>query len=347
MRRDQIRLVAVVGAATLVVVAALVTVLQVRAHTAAPPRALPLKPAGTLTLPGDSSRFDYSSLDPGRHLLFVAHLGTSQIVEINTEARQIVRVIDHVDGVHGVLVVPPLHRVYATATHANQVLILDEDTGSVLARAPTGDYPDGLAYDPAHARIWITNETGGSETVITTSGAHVGTVDVGGDAGNVTYDGADRSGQVLVDVQSRDQVAVIDPATLYVTRRIPVLGCDHPHGLTLDSPHRLGFIACDGNATVHTLDLDTFAVGSPIPVGDTPDVLDLDPATGWLYVAAESGTLAVLRERGRRLDLLGRAHLADDAHVVAIDPTTHRTYYPVPRGPDGHPTLLAYDPTGP
>ncbi|HEY6795271.1 MAG TPA: YncE family protein, partial [Kineosporiaceae bacterium] len=64
-----------------------------------------------------------------------------------------------------------------------------------------------------------------------------------------------------------------------------------------------------------------------------------------LYVAAESGTLTVLHENRHRLDLLGRDHLADDAHVVAVDPTSHRSYYPIPRGPDGRPALLAYDPT--
>ncbi|HEY6798056.1 MAG TPA: YncE family protein, partial [Kineosporiaceae bacterium] len=283
-----------IGAALAVlatVVAIAVTVARLREGTDAPAQALPLKPAGSLALPGDTSRFDYASLDPGRHLLFVAHLGAGQIVEIDVSTRQVVRVIDHVPGVHGVLVVPALNRVYATATDADQVLTLDETTGAVLAHAPTGDYPDGLAYDPDHARIWITDESGGSETVITTAGAPVGTVDVGGDAGNVTYDASGRSGQVLVDVQSRDQVAVIDPTTLHVTRRIAVPGCDHPHGLTLDPPHRLGFIACDGSATVHTLDLDSYAVGGPIPVGDNPDVLALDPDTGRLYVAAESGTL--------------------------------------------------------
>jgi hypothetical protein len=48
----------------------------------------------------------------------------------------VLRVIPDVPGVHGVLVVPTLHNVYATATDANQVLTIDEETGGVLARAP-------------------------------------------------------------------------------------------------------------------------------------------------------------------------------------------------------------------
>jgi hypothetical protein len=44
-------------------------------RTVSPGQALPLRQAGELTLPGGSTRFDYESLDPGRGLLFIAHLG--------------------------------------------------------------------------------------------------------------------------------------------------------------------------------------------------------------------------------------------------------------------------------
>src|SRR6516162_6128925 len=87
--------------------------------------------AARIPLPGGNSRFDYASLDPGRGLLFVAHLGTSQIVEINIGTGRIVRTIPGLARVHGVLVVPALHRVYATATGANTVVRIDDDAGRV------------------------------------------------------------------------------------------------------------------------------------------------------------------------------------------------------------------------
>ena len=80
--------------------------------------------------------------------------------------------------------------------------------------------------------MWTTNETGGSETVIDAGTAAVrGTVDLGGEVGNVAYDPAiDR---MLVAVQGRGDLAVIDPATLAVATRIGLPGCDHRHGLAL------------------------------------------------------------------------------------------------------------------
>ena len=314
--------------------------------TSAPASGLPLTAVTTAALPGDTSRLDYASIDPAAHRLFIAHLGASQIIEVDTTTNQVLRVIDQIPSActAGAASSPDLDGVYATATDSNQVITLDEDTGTVLASAPTGDYPDGLAYDPTTRRVWVTNETGGTETVLdTATGQIVATVDVGGDAGNVAYD---PTGKVLVAVQSRNQVVVIDPNTFTVTRRVDVPGCEHPHGLTLDADHRLGFIACDGNATVHTLDLDTYQTSNPQPVGDNPDVIAYDPGDARLYVAAESGTVTVLTETNRQLTVLGRDHLADGAHVVAVDPDTHRTYYPIPRGPDGHPVLLVQAPTG-
>ncbi|PZS08885.1 MAG: hypothetical protein DLM55_07885 [Acidimicrobiales bacterium] len=303
--------------------------------------ALPLERVSEVTLPGDSSRFDYASLDPARGLLFIAHLGASEVIEVDVRAGKAVRTIGGLSDVHGVLVVPALHRVYATATGDNQMFTLDEDTGTILRRTATGEYPDGLAYDPARGTVWTTNESGGSETVIdAATGTVRGTVALGGEAGNVAYDPA--SHMVLVDVQTRNELAVIDPATLAVTRRVPLPGCDHDHGLTLDHRDRLAFVACDGNGRLLTLDLTTWKVTGTSQVGADPDVLAYDPGAHRLYVAAESGWLTTLDVRGQRLTVTGRDHLADGAHVVALEPAGQRSYYPVPHGSGGRPALLTY-----
>ncbi|MER5389750.1 YncE family protein [Saccharopolyspora sp. NPDC002686] len=307
------------------------------------PSSLPLRAVGEVDLPGGGSRFDYASLDPDRGLLFVAHLGASEVVEVDVRASRVVRVIPNVSQVHGVLVVPALHRVYATATGRNEVVVLDEDTGQVIGRAPTGDYPDGLAYDARRNAVWTTNERGGTETVVdAATGAVRGTAVLGGEVGNVAYDPvADR---MLVDVQSRNELAVLDPTTLAVTRRIALPGCDHDHGLALAPVQRQAFVACDGNARLLTVGLDSEKVSGTANVGRDPDVLAYDPGLNRLYVAAESGWLTVLDARGGQPVVIGSGFLATDAHVVAADPLTHHSYYPVPAGTTGHPALLDREP---
>ena len=148
-------------------------------------------------------------------------------------------------------------------------------------------------------------------------------------------------------MQTRNQVAVIDPRSNRIVRRISVPGCDNPHGLLIDSPRRLAFVACDGNARLLTLDLKTMKFTSNFGVGDGPDVLAFDQATRRLYVSSESGVVAVAAETGRKLVKLGQAFLASRAHTVAVDPATHLVYFPLESGSSGHPELLIMAPTAP
>lgn len=309
-----------------------------------PDSPLPLRPVGEIPLPGDNSRFDYTSLDAQRGLLFIAHLGASEVIEVDVHANQVVRTIPNISQVHGVLVVGSLNRVYATATGADQVVALDETTGAELGRAPTGQYPDGLAYDPRRNAIWTTNESGGTETVVdATTMQPRGSIDLGGQVGNVGYDPG--SDQILVAVQGRNDLAVIDPAAIAVVRRVSLPECDHPHGLATDSQDHLTFVACERNATLVTVDQTNWNTLGTNPVGEDPDVLAYDSGTRRLYVAAESGTLTTLDLRDHNVAVSGSGHLADNSHVVAVDPDNHRSYYPVPAGANGHPALLEREPS--
>lgn len=305
---------------------------------------LPLRPVAEIALPGDNSRFDYGSLDSERGLLFIAHLGASEVIEVDVHTQQVVRTILNLPQAHGVLVVPELRRVYVTATGDNRLVLLDEDTAAVLGQAPTGDYPDGIAYDPKRGAVWTTNESGGTETVIDAATAHVrGTVDLGGDVGNVAYDPV--ADQMLAAVQGTGDLAAIDPETLTVIRRLPTPGCRGGHGLALDPPARLAFVACEDNATLLTVDLATWKTAGAAGVGRQPDVLAYDQGAHRLYVAAESGTVSVFDQEGGHLTEVGSGHLADGAHVVVVDPTTHHTFYPIPSGDHGRPALLERAPT--
>ena len=57
------------------------------------------------------------------------------------------------------------------------------------------------------------------------------------------------------------------------------------------------------------------------------------------------GTVSVLDRTDHGLALVASRHLADGAHVVALDPATHRSFYPIPHGGTGHPAVLEEEPT--
>src|SRR5512135_2374116 len=95
-------------------------------------QALGLRQIAEISLPGSASRFDYASIDPERNLLFIAHLGASRVIAYDLQRDQVAADIPDVASAHGIIVVPQLHRVYASATGNDQVAIIDEDTLRVM-----------------------------------------------------------------------------------------------------------------------------------------------------------------------------------------------------------------------
>src|SRR5436190_20592538 len=85
-------------------------------RAAATDESLPLVTVADVPLPGGSTRLDYQSLDAGRHLLFVAHLGDGVVHVYDLARGRIVANVKGVAQVHGVLAIPELGRCYASAT---------------------------------------------------------------------------------------------------------------------------------------------------------------------------------------------------------------------------------------
>lgn len=329
---------------TRLLASAAVALALVGCSTSNPSRELPLRQVAETALSGGPVRFDYIALDDQRGRLFIAHMGAGEVIDVDARAQKVVRTLPDLPDVHGVIVVPNKHRVYATVTGRNQLVAIDEDSGQVVFRAPTDTYPDGLAYDPIRNTVWTTNEAAGTETVIDAdTGAVRATGPLGGEVGNVVYDSF--LDQMVVAVQGRDDLAVIDPDSFTVTERIPTPGCDHPHGQALDLAEQVMFVGCEANAKMVTVDLVNRNVIDHHGVGETPDVLAYDAGANRVYVAAESGWVSIFVHDHGHLMEQGSAYLAEGAHSLALDPTTHHTFIPIPKDHNGSPVLREYEPT--
>ena len=309
---------------------------------ATPSKPLPLKILRDIPLPGRTTRFDYESLDPKTGLLFIAHLGDSRVLAFDTNTQKLVADIPDVSEVHGVLAIPSLGRMYASATGHNEVFAIDEHSFSITAKIPGGVYPDGIAYDPADHELFVSDEAGRTDTVIdTNTNQRIATIRLGGEAGNTQYDPV--SGHMYVDVQTLNRLVAMDPKTKSIVGSYPLPGCEHDHGLYIDVPHRLAFIACDGNAKLLTFDLRQTRVTGIHSVGKDPDVLSFDAVLERLYVASESGVVAAFEEKGQGAVKLGENYVAHEAHSVAVD-AQHRVYFPL-QNVKGHPVLRVMAPT--
>jgi len=303
----------------------------------------PLRVITDVPLPGSASRFDYQSLESGSGRLFISHMGAGQLVVFDVRARKVIGNLDGFPTVTGVLAVPAEHRAYASAAGDHAVVVVDDSTLRIVARVPGPRFPDGIAYAPAERRVFVSDESGGRNFVIdATTNTVAAQIELDGEAGNTQYDAG--SYCVIVAVQTANQLAIIDPATSTIVRRITLdKAVRHPHGVYIDAPNRLAFIAGEESGTLGVLDLRSMQLRQVLPVGSDPDVLAFDPELERLYVAAESGIVAVFEERDGALNQLGW-YRAPKAHSVAVDPTTHRVYLPL-ASVNGHPMLRVLVPS--
>ena len=302
--------------------------------------------SGDYPIGASVNRTDYESIDPVARRLYLAKMGGGQLVVFDIDENKSVAQLDGFPKVTGVLAVPELHKVYASVPGSGigaslmvglgmaglssgngAVAIYDTRGLKELARVAGGVFPDGIAYDPREQKIFVSDELGSAVTVID-AGADkfLARIPTGGEVGNVRYDRA--TGRIFVPVQSHDELIAINPQTLTVVARYALPGCDHPHGFIVAPDGGVGYVACDGNDQLLTVDLRSGHVLGTQKVAHDPDVLALDEGVHRLYVAGESGILSTYDLANPRTPVpLGDMFVANEAHAVAVDPVSHRLYF--------------------
>jgi YVTN family beta-propeller protein len=304
---------------------------------------LPLRIVADVPLTGGTSRYDYQSLDSNSGRLYIAHLGSDLMTVFDVNKQTVIGDVKDLKRVHGVLAVPELHRVYASATGTNELVVIDDRTLNVVARVPAGDYPDGIAYASKENKLYVSDLRGKTDTVIDAkTNRRLATIPLGGGAGNSQYDAA--GDRIFVAVDGREELAEIDPASDQLVRRYSLPGCKGAHGVLLDSERRVAFVACEENAKLVVVDLESKKVTTTLSVGGDPDVLAFDYGLRRLYVSAESGVITILDERDRGLDKIAEGFFAANAHSVAVDSRSHRVFFPL-QNLNGRPVLRIAEPT--
>jgi DNA-binding beta-propeller fold protein YncE len=303
------------------------------------------KPGLTLVaerpLPGPANRFDYQSIDNLTRRLYMNHMNAGRTIVFDLDAGRIVGEIKDVPRATGVWAVPQHHAVYISAAGNHEVVIVDDRTLDITSRIGGIRFPDGIAYAPDADKVFVSDESGGTEVVIdANTGKKRTTIDLSGEPGNTHYDGVSHC--ILVAVQTRNQLLAIDPATERIVARYDLPGCEHPHGFAIAEADRLAFVSCGGNAALLVLDLRTTKIIGRYGVADDPDVLAWDPEWRRLYVAAESGVLAAYWLDGTVLRPISEVR-APHAHTVSVDPRTHLVYLPL-ENVNGRAVLRVFEP---
>jgi DNA-binding beta-propeller fold protein YncE len=288
-----------------------------------------LKQVFTIDLPGPKGkRFDYLTIDSSRHLLFSTHLGAGLLYAIDLKTNKLVKTFEDLPGIEGVELAADVNKVYTSNWLENKIGVIDLGQMKLTKKIPTESKPDGIAYASPFHKIYVSDERAKAEAVVDVMKDEIiTTLHFDSETGNPRYDPVSR--RVLVNLQDRNVIAEIDPATDKKLAEYPVGKCRGNHGMALDSEHRLAFLSCEENDLMTVFRLDTHEPIAYLPQAKGGDVIAFDPGLRRIYVACYDGAISVFQEDDpAHFRKLGDVPVQKKVHSLAIDLSNHRVYVP-------------------
>jgi DNA-binding beta-propeller fold protein YncE len=153
-------------------------------------------------------------------------------------------------------------------------------------------------------------------------GSVVGTIDLGGAPEQAVTDG---QGRLYVDIEDKDNIAVVDAKTLAVTAHYDLGGKGGgPAGLAFDVKNHLLFAACHKPATMVVLDANDGKIIDVLPIGTGVDGAVFNPATMEAFSSQGDGTLTVVLEKSpASFEVVQNAATQRSAKTLTLDTKTN------------------------
>jgi YVTN family beta-propeller protein len=265
--------------------------------------------------------FDYANYDPRTGNIYMARQDVTTVIDPKTG-----KVSELKNAVRGHMALPlPGTNLILLPQRQGTIRIVDTSNDSTVADLLAGKNPDGAAYDTFSKLVFVMNHDGGDSTVVDpTTRKPVATIPVGGELEFPVSDGA---GKVFVNVESTNEIAVIDVKSRKTVARYPLAGCKEPSGLAYIRELKMLISACD-NEMAKIVQADTGKEVATLKIGGGPDAVIYDAQRKLAFIpSGDAGVLEVI-------SLADPAHIAVVQHVPTqqgtrtgtLDPTTGRLY---------------------
>ena len=251
-------------------------------------------------------------------------------------------------------------------SHSNQVVIVDLNTGKVIAGILDTKGVHGIALVPEFNRGFIScgksNQavifdlktlkiidqaaTGKNpdaiiyepvnKNVFTFNGASKDATVINAATGKVSgtiplggkpeYAVADETGKVYVNIEDTAEVCEIDGRSLLVARRFSIKPGEEPTGISFDQKNRRIFSGCH-NKLMTVLDVETGKLIGTVQIGAGVDGNGFD--RGFAFSANGEGTLSVVSETSAgKFEVIETVATLKGARTMVVDHNTHNIYMP-------------------
>ena len=272
-------------------------------------------------VPGDGG-FDYIVFDGSSNRLYVSH-GT-QVDVLDAASGSLLGTVQDTPGVHGVAIVPALHRGFATDGKNATVSVFDTDTFKTLKNIPVPADPDFIFYDSQDKRVMVCHGDAAAITAIDPAKAEViGKIDLGGGAEAAVLDG---KGTGFVNLEAAAMVVSFDPLSLTVKHKWPIIGCQTPTGLAMDASTSRLFIGCRSKVLA-VMDATNGKVITTLPIGERVDAVAFDADNQLIFASNGGGTVSVIRQKSpNEYESVGDIQTQKSAKTMAFDPKTKHLF---------------------
>ena len=274
---------------------------------------------------GGEGGWDYVTVDAQNHRLYVPRSTHTMVIDADSG-----KVLGDIPGQkhnHGVALVPAAGRGFIT-DGSGSIVIFDLKTNAVLGTVAARPDADGIIFDQASGLVLAVS---GDDGVLMTLKPDVdpkrGSIDPPIDlGGKPEFLASDNAGRIYVNLEDKNQVAVVDIKARKVLAHWPVAPGGSPVGLAIDSAgHRL-FVGCRNPQKMIVMNTDDGKVLADLPIGAGVDATRFDG--GQAFASCRDGKLNVAAEINGKFEIVQTVATAPGARTMDLDAAAHRIYLP-------------------
>src|SRR6266850_275901 len=273
--------------------------------------------------PGGGEYFDYVTVDSAARRVYLSH--GAEVKVLDADNFSVVGTISGLKRCHGVVVLPELGKGFITDGDAETVAVFDLKTLKITGQIKSSPDTDSITYDPASKLIFTFNGDSKNSTVIDPVKETV--VKVIAMGGAVEQPVADGKGTLYDNNEEKNDVAVVDTASLTIKARWPVAPAGTPVAIAMDREHRRLFSSGRKPQFVVMMDADSGKVIQSLPISAGVDGNVFDPESGLLFVSTRAGKLHIFHEDSPdKLTEVETITTEFGAKTMNIDPKSHNLF---------------------
>ena len=271
---------------------------------------------------GPPDRWDYVYYDGAADRVYITH--QTQVDVVDGASGAVVGRLKNINGAHGSVIVPELHRGFAANGQSGKVAMFDTTTFQTLKMIPADRGTDGLTYDAETGLVAAANGDARDVSLIDAkSGTRVANIALGGDPEGLIADG---QGTLYVNIEDKQQLAAVSLKQRKVSNTWSLPDCEAPHGIAVDvKAHRI-FVSCR-NDKMQVVNADDGSIQDSLPIGHGTDSAAFDPDRHLAFSSNYDGTLSVISEQSpNRFSVVCNLKTAPGARTMAEDPASGRIF---------------------